>query len=213
MSFNFTIPCQIDISYATKITTIKSESLTTPKLIAPLIQDISGNTGSLGQSLNATATGIKWNNPAVRVAGGGTYTTPSPAIANVAGTNFFVAQQNITSATTTAKYMITINYTIQQATGVIYATAGRQQGASSQVETTTRNLCATDTPFISANSIATPPYFATSNYATGAASTTMGSITLIDQPAYVGTLSYGLWIRSSACNITKYNITVLQVEP
>jgi hypothetical protein len=41
----------------------------------------------------------------------------------------------------------------------------------------------------------------------------MGSITLIDTPAYVGSLSYGVWIRSSACNITKYNITVLQVEP
>jgi len=109
--------------------------------------------------------------------------------------------------------MITIQFTIQNANGDIYATAGRQQGVDSQVDTTTRNLAAQGIPFISANSIGTPSFFAVYNDTSGSISTSSGSITLIDQPSYVGTLSYGLWIRSSACNIVKYNIMVVQVEP
>jgi len=210
MSFNFVLPCQVDVSYATQITTIKNESLTTPKLISPLIQDVSGNTGSLGQVLNATTTGIKWNPPAVRVAGGGSFTTHNIPI--TAAQNFFVLQQNITSNTTSAKYLITCNFTMSGGgAGDLFATIGRQQGADNQVSTTTRNLA--DGGFISANNISTPPYFLSSTHTSGSVNRVSLSMTLVDSPAYVGTLSYGLWVRASAGNIIKFNMTVVQVEP
>ena len=176
-------------------------SITTINII-----DISNNSGAAGNYLSSTGSGIKWISP---LTSGGSYTTPSP-IAVTPNTNFFVAKQNIT-VNSNNKYLVIINYTIQQATGVVYATMGRQNNSFNQIPSTSYNLASPLQTFIADNSIGTPTYFAMSLYATSASATVAGSITLIDSPNFDGIVSYGLWVRSSACNITKYNITILQI--
>jgi hypothetical protein len=145
---------------------------------------------------------------------GGTYISPNPFIGVTAAsdTTFFVAQQNITTNTTTAKYLITITYTIQSANSPLFATVGRQNnGNNPQVAASTFNLADATLGYISNNNIGTPNYFATTHYANSTASTVSGTIIVIDTPNFIGTVSYGLWIRSKTCNIVKYNITVLQI--
>jgi len=170
------------------------------------IIDNNASSGIVNQYLASTGTGIKWVNP---LTAGGTYTTPTP-ISIIPNVNFFVAKQNIL-VNSNNKYLVIINYTIQQATGVVYATMGRQNNSSNQIPSTSYNLASPSQTFIIDNSIGTPTYFAMSLYATSASSTVAGSITLIDTPNVDGIISYGLWVRSSACNITKYNITILQI--
>jgi len=170
------------------------------------IIDNNASSGIVNQYLASTGTGIKWVNP---LTSGGIYTTPTP-IAIISNTNYYIAQQNIT-VNSNNKYLVIINYTIQQATGVVYATMCRQNNANTQIATTSINLASPLQTLILTNSIGTPSYFAISLYATSASATVAGSITLIDQPNYDGIVSYGLWVRSTACNVTKYNITILQI--
>jgi len=197
----------------TTLSTLDKDGLIVPNVTSVNITDISGSVGTDTYSLISTPSGIKWRPPQVVLAGGGTYTTPTP-IAITGNTNFYVFQKNVVNATSTIKYLIICDFTITEGgNGHLFATIGMQQGATSQINTTTRNLAHSGSAFISEHSIATPAYFASSSHTSGSVDSVSLSMTLVDTPNFVGTVSYGLWVRASRGDVVKYNMTVLQITP
>ena len=209
MAFNLVFPCEVDISGNTTITQLKTDSITTPKVITPLIQDVSGNTGSPNNVLTSTATGIKWGTPSPAPLNyfGGVYQTASTAITT---SNTLLATRTFTSSSATATYLIIANFTVSQVAGTNVAFWTLSKEAGSTATTAGANLAGTGTLTTPINT--STAYYLASTYNGASITTATGQIALIDTPAISGAVAYGLWgVTSLSINNVKWNISVVQL--
>lgn len=170
--------------------------------------DLGAGSAVVGQISNVST--INGQTPGLIWEAGGTYSDPNVTVP--ANTNTLISYQSITTFSTTAKYLIMVQFTATEvAVGNIYATLGR----SALVPTAANTTNLSDRASALTNSIAGNGLHMWVESSSSAFTTIICHA--VDNPGSIGTFYYSLWIRS-APGITNLatelgTVTVLQVAP
>jgi len=210
MSFNLIFPCEVDVSYNSATTAIKSDSITTPSIKPTNITDTTNSNGSNGNIIVKDTAGIVWkpNLPSLLIT-----QTPFNVPASVswgASNNMAFTSLAVAVGTTTATYQIC--YTINNSssgnhtafTTLARSTVTPATSAAINLAKTSVNLTASINAF--GNFI---------TVAGGGSAISTSTSTIIDMPGSVGTYYYSVWVWGAQNTITSSygNISVVLIKP